>query len=851
MKELLEKYATEYAIAEEKLDGREDDQSSIHYPAVFVFLGDKVSDAIEPIMAIHDKKWDNSAGVMYVHIASEGQKESDRSDKNDSSVSSPSSSGDLSSDHRSGSPSSTDREGVLTHPRLTRFELPRPTETGASTIASEGESTGAASEGTSTNAIPHVSGAKSLRRDLYKSFYENERHLFELNRTLRKVSHNIADFGRMYSSFDRIHLTFIMRVDDPLNVFLPEISLLTQSIFSQSFKSVQMDLYGLISEKEVEAFGYSHSVGVAFLRELEYMQQNDYTFSANLHVTEDGISIPVTHAPSPLFELVYLLSDKNERGISSFDEMQDNYEIICHVNLLKNRKLKDVQHQSSNRNYNNMSFKSNIKSNSGREGFVSAGFSKVKRPNQSIALTVLYHFYRQMVTRMKMGVQLTNKEKLAFFGIDSQAISNRVKATMPDESKLEEMTGIMMHQTSFHSLKRMSLREAEYELYGEGCEAYFRDNYVKEIQARLEHVQTGEELSQAVKKQILDRQQIGFFQVAEWSDDAGQSGSVMEDLRGTIRNTTNELESAKAELEQCYQGIVEEQSFSRLPLMDKHNLRSFIRFFLDTIYRRKLYILQLETELKLHQRVEAELGRMHKHYKQQVDQMERLEGTLRAAALESIRTADDYIGQNIMEYYEVVTEDVVREIEAKRGTSVFFEDRYLGSVTQLLDAGLDQLVAKLIHICRNHILTAEPFAQTFEEELLRRANVTIDYSNTQVLSKDELFKKLYRTLEDHAAINVRLLDYTQEHRYEEKYFFGDSESEFIRYSLDADDTSRIYKLGYVHEQRSSGVEKLNLMGGFHIEDLMYYRNGKMYYETYLENGYEFHGLDPNLLPELR
>lgn len=55
----------------------------------------------------------------------------------------------------------------------------------------------------------------------------------------------------------------------------------------------------------------------------------------------------------------------------------------------------------------------------------------------------------------------------------------------------------------------------------------------------------------------------------------------------------------------------------------------------------------------------------------------------------------------------------------------------------------------------------------------------------------------------------------------------------------------------MHEKRSSGVEKLNLMGGFHLEDLMYYRNGKAYYETYVQNGYEFHGVDPGQLPELR
>ncbi|AJS60966.1 tubulin-like doman-containing protein [Paenibacillus sp. IHBB 10380] len=791
MRELLQRFATEYAAAEDKLNGRDDDQSSIHYPTVYLFIGDKVADAIEPIMSIHDKKWDNSAGVMYVHMATEGGKASYINTEAQS--------------------------------RLHRFELPM---------------------------VIDAAQATTLRKDLYTRLYENEQYLLELNRTFRQVSHNIADYGLMYSSFDRIHLSFITRVDDPLNVFIPEISMLAESIFSQSFKSVQMDLYGLISEREVESFGYTHSVGIAFLRELEYMQQSDYTFSAPLHVTEDGISIAVTHSPSPLFDLVYLLSDKNERGISSVGDMQDNYEIICQVSLLKNRKQKEAQYHSGNHSYNNMSFKNNMMSESGRQGYVSAGFSKVKRPNQSIALTVLYHFYRQMILRMKHGVSFQSKEKLTFFGVDSRSTWARVDALMPDEGKIEEMTGIMSHQVSFNSLKRMTLREAEQALYGDGCDVYFHNNYVREIQERLEGIHVATDLNQAVKKHMLEHPQIGFFQVAEWSDELSSEG-VIQDLRATIRELISQVESAKAELAQYYQESVEEQSFPRVPLMDKHNLRNFIRYFVETVYRRKLAIVRLETELTLLRRYEIELTRMHEHYKRQVEKMEKLEDTLRRSAIESINRADDYIGQNILEYYERVTDGIIRDIEAKRGPSVFFEDRYMGSVTELLDAGLEHLVARLIEICRNNLLTSEPFAQTFEEELLRRANVTIDYSNTQVLSKDELFKKLYRTLEDHAAINLRLLDYTHEHRYEEKYFIGDAESEFIRYSLGADETSRIYKLGYVHEKRSSGVEKLNLMGGFHVEDLMYYRNGKIYYESYVQNGYEFHGVDPVKLPELR
>lgn len=204
-----------------------------------------------------------------------------------------------------------------------------------------------------------------------------------------------------------------------------------------------------------------------------------------------------------------------------------------------------------------------------------------------------------------------------------------------------------------------------------------------------------------------------------------------------------------------------------------------------------------------------------------------------------------------MEYYRSVTEEVMKDIETRRGGDIFFSERFMGSLSELLRRGRDAVAERLIEICRRELLTAGPFTLPFEEELLRRANVAAAYENRDIVSKEELFKQLYRSLEEEAAMNVRLFEYTQEHRHEEKYFFGDSASEFLRYAFGADETTRIYRLGFVHEQRRSGVEKLNLMGGFHLEDLLYYRNGKVYYETYAGNGYELHGLAEEQLPEMR
>ncbi|MNW35145.1 hypothetical protein D3C74_121360 [compost metagenome] len=784
----LEQFATEYDRAEERLTGKGDDQSSIHYPAVFLFIGDKSREAIEPIMRMNEKKWENSEGLIYLHAGSAEEPAIDRA---------------------------------------LEYHIPVKVQKGAN--------------------------SHTLRRDMYRQFYEEAQGLPELNRILRKASGALAEYGRLYPSFDRVRLSIITRVDDPLNVFVPEISLLAEAIFRQSFKAVQMDLYALISEREgAEAYGYSSSLGVAFLRELNLMQQSDFEFAAPLHVTEDGLSIPVVHPPSPLFDLVYVLSDRDERGIASLNGLQGCYEAISHISLLKNRQQKDQLFQSNNAAYNNTSFKNNIMTESGRQGFVSAGLSKVKRPNQSIALAVLHHFYRGLLERMKQEPTLSAAEKLAFFGVDGTALDRATGEMIPAEERLSEMHGLMTNDISYGAIRKLSLKEAEEALFGGGGEAFFRSNFQDEASRRLKEFQAGEWLDMAIKRSLSQYSDVEIYCLAAWTADEGLNGSaeIIAQLRNARREVEMLLASTKAELDQFRQGRVEEQSFSRVPLMDRHNLRNLIRYLFDHVYSRKREILLLETRLKLIVKFEEAILQLHDRYRAVIKQLETMEQLLRDTALSSIETADDYIGQNIMEYYRHITADIMEQWEGKRGQRAFFTDSTMGDSRRLLENGLEGLTDKLIEVCRRTILTSPLFSRTFEEELLQRANVTVEYGNKTVLTKEELFKKLYRILDDNAAIQLRLYDYTQEHRYEEKYVFGDYTSEFVQHIFQADETSRIYKLGCVHEKRSSGVEKLNLMGGFHPEDLMYYVNGKVYYETYLQNGYEFHGIDKSRLPEL-
>ncbi|WP_379154297.1 transcription initiation factor TFIID [Paenibacillus sp. sgz5001063] len=809
-------YSQQYAAQEEAQRSKGDGRSSIHYPALFLFLGDKVAPAIGPVLDSCERKWDNAGGIMALHAAS-------------------------------GVDTRQTGGGTEAHGQV-------QIEAGNARYGDQVQSESGRRERVLAMALPETAGRdpRTVRQDIYREFQEDRRFLAGMNRILRRLSNSIADYGRLYSSFDVIHLTIITRVDDPLNVLLPEVALLARAVLSQSFKSVQTDLYALINEREQgDNFGYSSSVGLAFLRELDGMQQPDYAFSAPLLVTEDGLSIPVAHNPSPLFDLVYLLSDKNERGMMSAHGMDDNYAIIAHISLLKNRVRPATDTATGHGGYNNMTFKSGIRGSSGRQGYASAGFSAVRRPNRQIALAVLAHAFHYLAEALKEGGNVSLRERQALLGLSADSLRERTASLLPDEAGIEEMTGLMSHgRPSYSELKPLSLREAEVLLFGDGGQAYFRSNFAEVASRRAAALDPAREWAAVLAGQEQTVPPLTFYQLAEWTAEQG-GGSVLHALRQHMAGLRSAILSAQEELDQLYAESVERQPFQRVPLLDKRTVRNFIHYLFASVYGRKYELLRMESELALCLRYDEALEQLHADSKAKVSTMEALDEELRSLALASIGRTSETVEQNIMEYYRTVTEEVMRDIEARRGPGVFFSERFLGSVSELLRQGEAAVAERLIELCRRELLTAEPFALPFEEELLRRANVAAAYENREIVSKEELFKRLYRSLEEEASINVRLFEYTQEHRHEEKYFFGDSGSEFLRYAFSADETTRIYRLGLVHEQRRSGVEKLNLMGGFHLEDLLYYRNGKVYYETYASNGYRLHGVAEDQLPELR
>lgn len=686
------------------------------------------------------------------------------------------------------------------------------------------------------------SGRKTLRNETYRKFYQEEETLTGLNRVLRQIKTRISDFGRTYASFERLNLAVVTRIDDPLNILLPEITLLARAVFGESFKSIQTDLYAINRERTSgEDFGFTASLATAFLHEMDAFQNRNYQFSGLLQVTEDGIRMPVGHSASPLFDLVYLLGDKNERGIFDEPGMDSVYEILCSLNLLKNRRSPH-DYEREHDSYNNQQFRKNIQLSDASESvYASAGFAKVKRPNRAIGLTVLSLVYQEMLKALGEAADEDHREVLERMELDEPSLDRLVQGMMPGRDRLEEMNGLLCRNVSFGSLKQLTVGEAERELYGEHAELFFRRHFKEASASRMDEGRLKRGLEDRIQERLVEDSRFGLFRVIQWTGE-GPEWSAAEEIRTMLHETAARLESARFELGEVREVRVEELKLGGFSLFNGNGVKRLSRHLFGPVYDLVYDILFLETKEKLLRLYSRILDELHGMLEQQARTLRETGRLLRETAMESVSEAKDRLERNIPDYYGPVVRERLRELASKRGPRFYFENEGVGPMAKLLREGQEALLERLIAFCRKEIFPAPAFRQRFEDELLERSNVTVSFDSPDVLSREELFRDLYDSLMDRAAVRIQTT-YSHKHRYEEHYFFGDYGSEFLQYALQVDQASRTYKAGCVHEKKSSGVEKLTLMGGFRLADLTVYQNGLKYYESYRKEGYRFHAGD--------
>lgn len=778
MKELLSAFADQYARRMDDVQDDGEERSSINHPIVFIFLGDEVTDALSDVYDLNAQKWLNSRGVVYLHVYSER---------------------------------TVARENVF-----------------------------------SWQLKPAADDAKRRRPAWHEALRASGGKLAELNVMLREMYVRIAEYGRLYPALKELNVAVVARADDPATVLLPDLAVLVKSVFNDSFRSLQIDLFALLQEGgSREGYEYASSMGLGFFMELDRMQQHRFEYESRMQVTQEGLGLLCKHGPGPLFDLVYILSDKNENGILAVQGQEANHELISHICLLKNRQFLSHSDQGDNF-YNNQQFKINLGTaeDGSVNGYASAGLSQVRRPQQLIALTVLDHLYHAVLERLKENSELEPGTVLSKLGIERGALERSVRGLLPDkEQTIEAMFGLIHQEVPYDRVIQMTVRQAEEDMYGGSARAHFETMVRKAAGDALAENWYTAQLEERVRREVLYNPLFGSYAAHRWTDPHNPDG-VLAILESWARETLKEAERKKAERDLLEQERVDLHKDFKPPLLaglrKKTGLRYVTQHVLRLVYSLQYEIEVLETLHKLLGGYIRALGDLHRKTKAQYDDMLEVKKQLQDMSRVRKSETKEYLTRNIRDYYGGVVEKVVAEWEQRRGKQALLDERCMGCVTVLLDAGKERLAARLIEIAERDMFTHEDFHQSFEDELLNRANTAVRYDSETALTKEGLFRDLYETLEREAAIHADLYQFTVKTRYEEKYYFGHSRSEFIQYAFTVDEPNRSYKIGRIPERKKSGVEKLNLRGGFRLEDLVYYQNAKKFYATYKEHGYQFH-----------
>ncbi|MFL0197576.1 hypothetical protein ACJDU8_18695 [Clostridium sp. WILCCON 0269] len=688
---------------------------------------------------------------------------------------------------------------------------------------------------------------KHLRKSIREKFYSDKKNLEHLNRKITMARDKILSSGELFNSFENISICVVTTSDDALNIIVPEIAILIRKKMMEVFKMGTCDAYILIREKNVEDEFFSKAVSVSFFREIEYIQKDDFQFNENIDVYGEDRELSVV-CTGPVFYMTYVLEEKNEKGIIPDNSMDNNYEIISYITLVKNRNVSiETYTHTENQYYDNIRFKANITRESSINRYITAGLSKVKRPSGAISIAVLRAFYERIIKKLN-EFSMKNMEFITgVLKIDETSVNSKMEAILPQYVTIMDMNGIMMSNilSVEKSLGKLTLKQVEENLYGNRCENFFCENFIMPSENNFSAVNL-ERQTRTLVQSIINNTKLGLYCALQWTSEEGEAVRYLRDKINSIELLINSINN---EINNLYESkFIEGFSFKNFLSRSRGVKEARKKIFVD-IYHRKLEVLKLNISKKIFSQYELILLKIHHQISTEVEQFNYIGEIISKYENEIIKHEDEYAAQNVKVYYTNVVDNILDKLERNYGEAFYLENKYIGNLSENIKKGKEKVLEEIIMFCNKYILREEHFNKSFEEEFNERANVNPSDWNLKVVSKEELYRKLYNILEDNSVLKSYLMNYDVK-VYQEKYFFGDYSSDFIKYAFDFDRKTRNYKIGYIHEIKSSGIEKLNLMGGFGAKDIIYIRTAIEFYNYCLEKEYSLHGIDITLLPDI-
>lgn len=662
---------------------------------------------------------------------------------------------------------------------------------------------------------------------------EEERFLKVLNEEVTKVSQCILEKNKVFSYWEQIHVSVITAASDKANVLLSDIVVLIKSKLEQSFKQVFTDLFVLLEESGEDAVPLNKALSYSLFKELDDFEDNQYHYAKPIELLDDDMRL-ITEYNGPLFHLVYLLSDKKENGQMVNEAKKSHYESIVAVNLLKNREQKAVELEEAREQYNYNTFMNNIRE-SMENRYCTARLAKVRKPGQGIYLTVAYHLFKAYEKTLSYEGH-DYKVLLDQIGLSERQIDNVMSTFMPSEEGVEEIRSLISNGVSFKDLKNNTFSEAETMLYGNLAKDFFEVNFTKVASRKITDYIGKEKFKERLLSGVVRHPDYGPFALGEFLK--SESYSELERQKDKY---LYQMKQYELEVQEKENKLVGECIGGNFGLFDKKYIQKVKDYLIEEVYKARYQYERENLKLKLLQSLQDEIENFYKVLQSELVKLEKVENFFMEMIHEANRYEEEYLVQNVKEYYEKVVLERLETLKKAKGEHFLQEDKYMGTCDKVLSESEECIIEKVCHIAEEEFLKEEKyFNGTFEEELLARANMLVEYEETDVAAKSQLYELLYESLEENSKPCVHIDTTLAPHRYVEKYFFGNRQSEFIEYAYKRDQSSRNYKIGTVNDKRKSVIEKLQLMGGFKLSDLVFTRSAQRYYEAYKEKGYKFH-----------
>lgn len=667
------------------------------------------------------------------------------------------------------------------------------------------------------NADCEFSDIKTARQTISAAFYNSEDKLIQLNNLLIKMKNKLREYGKLFTYFKKINIAVITRADDPMNVLVKEITLLLKVKLSQMFNINTADLYTLLVEKnEEEDEFYSGALSVSFFKEIEYYQSKRFCFDKKIEVFDEKRKLSVKWN-KPLFGLVYVLSDTNLNGIIKPNSLEENYNIICYINLIKNKELTiETNFDIKNNVYDDIRFKRNISDEADEISFASAGLAVIKKPYEAAAMTVLSCMFDDLIGVMNKNKYDNVQEILTMLDIDEKSLYEKVESLVPVDKTIEDMYEIKIQNNK--DLKGLSLRGAEQVLYGQECENFFAVNFGTPLAMKVKNIDIEKTTLQNLNKMLFDPE-MGLYCCYVCTGER----FAKEVINEIFNKYDKAIKKQQAQVDELYESYLRDSLTLTELLIKNRYIENIKQQLFEEIYQRKMVILKLTYRKKLLEMYALVLIKHNEDFSKNINGLESLKGEIKEYTEKLINKENNYTGQNISEYYTAVASKKIAALKEKFGEKFYFKEGFLGNPAKLMENGIEPLIETLQQICLKYVLSEEEFKMTFEDELKERKNL-------KGFTKENIYKDLCTLLDENAIPKSLIYEYNVK-MYEEKYFFGDYSSDFIKYAYSFDKEWRNYSIGYIHEKTAAGIEKLSLFGGFKLNDLVYYKNSLKYYEA--------------------